>query len=274
MSRNLNVRTIYKYSENSIAKYFVYIGDSDISNELYGGEISTPDENRPFIRLSCLDNLVLFVDKLIIIDSNSILCPLYIRRTLCRVAPFEFHSLVNNICNSLLDEYSMNIVSTNNSNFDSNNNKLFDVVFPEKLIRLLTWNEKKRKIKFDKKNIVQNIYKFNVYFAYLGTNVGSEIDKLRPVLIWKLHENKDNQYENSYFVFPISSKIPRKNYYYNVRVNINGNENIIKINDGKRINIKRILKPLIDDTTKKTYCIDEDTIKSVKDAIARYFVLK
>ena len=35
----LNVRGVYRYTENEIEKYFVYIGDSDYSKIIVAGEI-------------------------------------------------------------------------------------------------------------------------------------------------------------------------------------------------------------------------------------------
>lgn len=77
--------------------------------------------------------------------------------------------------------------------------------------------------------------------------------------------NPINSDKNSYFVFPISSKIPSKKYYYNVEINVNGKK-IVKVNDGKRI-----VKPLIDNSTKETYCLEQQKINEIKDAIKRYF---
>lgn len=104
----------------------------------------------------------------------------------------------------------------------------------------------------------------------MGCNIGCEIEKLRPILIWKEHINTSNPNENSYYVFPISSKIPKKKYYYNIEININGQKNIIKINDGKRISIKRIIKPF-KDSSNKTYSISQETSNEIKNAIKMYF---
>lgn len=272
MDFQLNVRQVYRYQEDGIDKYFVYIGDSDISNEIFAGEIGLPDDHRPHLVLETLTDMVLFLDEIKIIKANTISDPLYIKGERVIVPAFEFNSLINSICSILLNKYTLNITSKSTKNYDSTTKCLKDIVFPEKLIRLLMWNNKKSSIKFDKKKVLRDVYKYNVYFAYLGTNVGSEIDKLRPVLIWKTHTNTENKKESSYYVFPISTKIPSKNYYYNVPVVINGNKNIIKINDGKRISIKRIEKPLVDNITKKTVKISEETVEQIKIAIEKYFL--
>lgn len=268
----LNVRQIYKYKENEQDRYFVYIGDSDISNEIYGGEIGLIDNNRPFSKIPQLRDMVLFLDELKVIKSNTIIDQLYIKGERAIVPAFEFSNLINSISINLLNKYSINIKSNSDNNYNADENNLKDIVFPEKLIRLLIWNNKKSDIKFNKENILNDVYLYNVYFAYLGTNIGSEIDKFRPVLIWKAHINKNNRNESSFFVFPISSKIPKKDYYYNIPITINGKKNIIKINDGKRISIKRIEKSLLDNETKKTVKIDKEKINEIKNAISRYFL--
>ena len=272
MKFQLNVRQIYKYIENDSTKYFVYIGDSDISNEIYGGEIGEKDEQRPYSKIDYLSDLVLFLDELKKIKADSVIEPLYIKGNTTFVPAFEFNTLIHSVCTILLNKYSINVMTNSDKNYDSNTKCLTDIVFPEKLIRLLMWNNKKNYIKFNKKNIVKDIYKYNVYFAYLGTNVGSEIEKYRPVLIWKTHINKHNSKENSFFVFPISSKIPKKNFYFNVPIKINGKTNIVKINDGKRISINRIDKSLKDETTKMTVKITGEEILGIKKAIGKYFL--
>ncbi len=266
------VRTIYKYQMDGTVKYFTYIGDSDNSNEILAGEVGCKDDTRSYLCLNGL-NMVLFQDKLLIIDPSTIIGELYIEGKKAEVPVYEFQSLINSLCSILLSQFSNNVIATSNKNFNSSNTLLKDISFPEKIIRMLLWDNKKKELKFDKKNIVKNIYRYNVYFAYMGCNVGCEIDKLRPALIWKQHTNEENPYDSSYYVFPISSKIPKKSYYYNVEVMINGEKNIIKINDGKRISVKRILKPLINNDTKLTFKIDENTISNVKKAIMKYFSL-
>ena len=44
-----------------------------------------------------------------------------------------------------------------------------------------------------------------------------------------------------------------------------------KINDGKRISTKRIIKPLRDNSTQKTIKMEEHKIQEIKEAINKYF---
>ena len=266
---NFIIKNIYKYNDGT-DKYCVYLGDSDNSHEIFVAEIADVDESRTYIKMKNGMNKVLFIDKLLFIDPANVISPLYIKGSIVTISAFEFHSLLNSLCTKVLTQYSANIINLSNQNYDSNSDTIVDTSFSEKILRLLIWNDKKRKLKFDNGHFVRNIYKYNVYFAYMGCNIGCEIEKLRPVLIWKEHINASNKNENSYYVFPISSKIPKKKYYYNVEVDINGQKNIIKINDGKRISIKRIVKPL-KISKNQTFKIDDNTKQEIKNAIKMYF---
>ena len=266
------VKNIYYYIEDNVKKYFTYIGQTDVDNHIYGGEIGLADENRDYITIDNL-KMVLFVDKLLVIERKNVVSSFKLHGKNVVLDSNAFNNLINALSSKIISSYSTSIINESNKNLDANTNQLIDITFPEKIIRLLEWNIIKKRLKFNKDSFVQVISKFNVYFAYCGTNIGSEIDKLRPVLIWKQHVNKNNSADNSYFVFPISSKKAKKKYCYNIEIMINGKKNYIRINDGRRISIRRIFKPLIDNTTGKTYVLGQDKIDEVKDAIKKYFSL-
>ena len=269
----LNVRGVYRYTENEIEKYFVYIGDSDYSKIIVAGEIGEKNDERLYIELDNL-NMVLYIDKLFEITSNVNITQLFIKGEHYYISAYKFQTLINSLTNMLLNKFERNILSTTNKNYDENNSKIVDLTLPEKIIRLIIWNDKKREIKFDDRKLIERCYQFDVYFAYLGVNVGNEIEKLRPVVIWKQHINKTNPKDTSYYVFPISSKTSNKKYYYNVEIDINGEKNYVKINDGKRISSLRIIKPLKNKTTKKTHKLAEEEIQRIKNAITKYFSLE
>ena len=267
---NYIIRNIYKYNDG-IDKYCIYLGDSDNSNQIIVAEVATIDTTRQYRPIACLTDMVMFIDKILYIHPNTVVSPLFIKGKIVSITPLEFHDLLKELCKNILNDYEADILKLIDGNYDFVNDKIIDVSFSEKLLRFLIWTEKKEELKFLHKNNVKNIRQNNVYWAYMGCNLGCEIEKLRPVLIWKEHINPRNTDENSYFVFPISSKIPKKKYYYNIEIYVNGKKNIIKINDGKRISIKRIEKPLVDNTTKKTYFIDQQKIIEIKDEIKMYF---
>ena len=55
----------------------------------------------------------------------------------------------------LLNKFERNILSTTNINYDEDNSKIVDLTLPEKIIRLIIWNDKKRKIKFDDRKLIE-----------------------------------------------------------------------------------------------------------------------
>lgn len=267
------IRNVYYYVENGEKKYFTYIGETDKASKIYCGEIGVVDSSRVYIPIIGLNNLVLFTDKLFLVDRN---VNSYVFRQ--KGKPFlldahDFSVLINSLCNELLTFYSNSIINISSQNYNSSNNTLKDIAFPEKLIRLLEWNQTKKRLKFDKHSVVSYIARFNIYYAYYGTNIGSEINKLRPVLIWKQHVNPNNPMDNSYFVFPLSSKKGKKKFPYHIELEVNGCKDYVRINDGRRISILRIEKPLKDINTGKTFVVEQNKINEIKDAIKKYFSL-
>lgn len=206
---NFIIRNIYKYNDD-IDKYFIYLGDSDNSNQIFAAEVGIIDSTRQYRQISCLTNMVMFIDKVIYINPNTVISPLYIKGKIAYITSLEFHNLLVDLCQNILRIHEVDILKLIDSNYDNANDKIIDVTFSEKIIRFLIWTEKKEELKFSKKNNIKNVMKNNVYWAYMGCNLGCEIEKLRPVLIWKEHINTKNSDENSYFIFPISSKIPKK----------------------------------------------------------------
>ena len=79
-----------------------------------------------------------------------------------------------------------------------------------------------------------------VYWAELGRNLGSELDKIRPVLILRKLVSNNNPNDSSYIVLPITSKASAGNYWMNYKIQVDGEDNFVKIADMHRISIKRI----------------------------------
>ena len=265
------VGCIYKYKKNNIDCYFTYIGDSDDASVVIGGEVGSIDSSRNYIPIAGL-NMVVFIDKPVFVKTKNVAGPLMIRGKPFELDKLTFNTMIDGIVSSVIDDYKQSVFSSIVNNYNQTIDSLINITVPEKIIRLLLWNQKKKILKFDTVSPqMPTCNQYGVYFAFLGTNVGSEIDKLRPVLIWKTHESCKKALDNSYYVFPISSKIPNKNYYYNVQIIVNDAPNVIHINDGRRISGLRILKPLKDDTTGKMYVLSQEDRQKVKDAIKTYF---
>ena len=116
-----------------------------------------------------------------------------------------------------------------------------------------------------------DIYENGIYWASLGVNIGSELNKNRPVLIWKKRCSGNNEENFSYIVIPITSKEKNKRYYMNVPIDINGKTSYLRIEDMHRINIKRISRPILDSSNAIIF-IDNDKRKEIIDAIQKFYI--
>lgn len=262
-------KNIYKYDDNGNIKLCVYVCDTDNANEIIIGCIEKIDElNNDFIKLDCLNNDVLYLDRYKVLKTDMIKGPYYNKGKKFAITSKEYYQLVSSIYQLLLVKYEKLVNCYNNRNFA--NDKFLDIMQPEKLIKLLTWNIKKLELKFADTANNLNIVKYRIYFAYLGTNVGSEIEKLRPVIVWREHKNVSNKNNDVYYVFPISSKISKKLYSYNIPININGKKNIVKLNYGQMISRRRFLKPYVDCNC-QTITLSEDDKTRIKKSLKKYF---
>lgn len=271
MNFKLFPKHIYTYNDNGVEKICVYVCDTDNANEIVVGLIDEYDSlNNNYIKIENL-NKVLYLDRYRVLRSSRIKSPLYLKgKEFPEINSNIFNELSKRICKLLLVQYEELTNKYLNENFNNDTNELENIMMPEKMIKLLTWNIKKLELKFKMSVKNLSIMKYNVYFAYLGTNIGAEIEKLRPVVVWKMHENSQNANANIYYVFPISSKVPKKDYYYNIKYSIENEQNIIKINCGQLISIKRFVKPYTNDNG-KTYRLDLKTINEIREALKIYF---
>ena len=152
------------------------------------------------------------------------------------------------------------------SNFHSN--KLF-----ESLYQFLKWKQQKLSLNFTPYKTKTKVYENGIYWAMLGANVGSELNKSRPILVWKKRSNGDNEENYSCIVIPITSKEKSKKYYMDVPIDINGRECYLRIEDMRRISIKRFTRPILDDKNKIIF-ISDDKRKEIIEAIKRFYIFE
>lgn len=143
----------------------------------------------------------------------------------------------------------------------------------ESIYQFLNWKYQKFLLNFEPYSRKTTVYENGIYWASLGVNVGSELNKNRPVLIWKKRCNGAMEKDYSYIVIPITSKEKRKRYYMNVPIDINGRQSYLRIEDMRRINIRRITRPILDDKHNLIF-IDENKRKEILDAIQKFYIFK
>lgn len=263
-------KTIYKYKNKSGQEGLcVYVCDTDNANEIIVGCVEDVDQlNDHFIKMDNGLNKVLYLDRYLTLKISQIKAPLYLKGQLINITSGEFQKLTNAIYKLMIFKFESNIDKLSLNNFDGSS--LVDITMPEKIIKLLTWNIKKSDLRFG--NALENliIMEHCVYFAYMGTNIGCEIEKLRPVVVWKKHINNSNSNDNSYYVFPITSKKFSKKYSHNIPININGKKNHILLNQGKVISVKRLVKPYINNNG-DVIKLNEDLMSKIKNGLRVYF---
>jgi mRNA-degrading endonuclease toxin of MazEF toxin-antitoxin module len=101
----------------------------------------------------------------------------------------------------------------------------------EKIKNILSWTRKQVELNElyysqEKETISKpHVLMGDIYYAYLGTNIGAEIDKGRPVLVFQ-NDSRYIRQSNLVFVIPISSNI--KPNPYKVIINLT----VIILNEG------------------------------------------
>ena len=146
-------------------------------------------------------------------------------------------------------------------------------ILTEDYYQYLTWFDFKTKLQFQR--VIKNqpgILKYGLYYAELGQNIGSEINKLRPVLIFRKCVSNVDPNDSSYIVLPITSKPSAAKYNINYPITVNGKINYVKTNDIQRISLKRIIQPLVDSSTNMTIVISIIDIQAIKTIIKHYLV--
>ena len=143
-----------------------------------------------------------------------------------------------------------------------------DYILTEDFFKFITWFDYKTKLQFQTQIKRQpGIMVGGVYFSELGQNIGTELCKLRPVIIYRKCVAQDPN-DSSYIVIPLSSKNKHRGAHSLI---INGITNYVCINDMKRISLKRIKYPIIDKITKKPFFIQKEDFAIIKEHIKKYY---
>lgn len=127
---------------------------------------------------------------------------------------------------------------------------------------VLESNKKVSKSILDSNNeiIVKNK---SIYWAHFGHNIGNEIRKERPVIIWK--KFKDS---NRYFVIPLTTKDKNSNSYIYVK----SIGKYAALEHMKLVSVKRISRPFFDEH-RNIQSIGSDEVELLKSAISKFLNL-
>lgn len=226
---------VYKYGNNEIG---MYLCDTNVKSMVCFIPIEDDNGSNNTIRISNLTK-VLFLDKFIEIKKDTIISPLRVGGQLVKVSYTDFLQISEYVFEKLLEKIASKYNSMSQSRHGTS--IVQNYMLTEKYYKYLTWFDYKTKLQFQT-NIRTNpgIIVGGVYWAELGRNLGSELDKIRPVLILKKLVSRNNPNDSSYIVLPITSKASAGNYWMNYKIQVDGKDNFVKIADMHRISIKRI----------------------------------
>lgn len=204
------------------------------------------------------------------IQRSKIKSPLMIKGKIAKVSYSEYIYL-SNIIIAVLSKKIENTYANLNAKRIFNHTKE-NYALTEDYYKYLTWFEHKTNLEFDR-NIKRNpgIIKYAIYYIEIGENIGSELHKLRPALIFKKCVSS-NPNDSSYIVLPVTSKASASKYWHNTPITINGKQNYIKINDIRRVSLKRIVGPLYKAGTSELIRLTNDEINLVNENFKKYFI--
>lgn len=188
--------------------------------------------------------------------------PLYLDSKPVRVPDKDLQAIQQYIINELMQNINLAAKHGNTSN----------LIF-ESIYQFLMWKWQKLLLNISPYQKKTTIYENGLYWASLGINVGTELNKNRPVLVWKKRCGGDNESNFSYIVIPITSKEKNKKYYMNIPIDINGRHCYLRIEDLRRINIRRFSRPILNNDNKIIF-IDENKRKEINKAIEKFFIFE
>lgn len=105
-----------------------------------------------------------------------------------------------------------------------------------------------------------------IYWMNMGYGVGSEIRKIRPVILWRTTSDK-----KMCTVVPLTSKNYGDSYYFHCDLSIM-KDSTAKIENMQNVSTKRILNPYY--SSNKLLFISQDDHDKIAKAIERYYLFK
>lgn len=272
MEKNLKLfhGNIYNYKDAcGEQKIAMYLCDTNLGNRVCMIPLEEEEVNSNFIKIDGL-NKVLYPEKYFEIDKQNITSVLRIKGEIVNVDYQIYLQLSETVIRSLLSKTTNTYQDLSHERFQNITKENF--ILTEDYYKYLTWFDFKTKLQFQRKlKTLPGIKVHSIYWAELGRNVGSELEKLRPVLIFRKLVSKKHINDSSVIVIPVSSKFTCQRYNSNYPVIINGKINYIKVNDMRRISIKRLAQPYKDSNGNVVVLSDKD-IANIKEIIRNYYV--
>ena len=175
-------------------------------------------------------------------NKSSVLYPIYINGTPLKITNDEYTDILRLTYTSLIS-----FLNSLNINIDN--------------LSYIKWCKDKYILNNTTNN---NIYIQNgVYWINFGINIGSEIRKLRPAILWRTTHDK-----KVWTVIPLTTKKRYDNYYFHCDLSCIP-EGTAKIEDLRNISYKRIISPFF--YKDKIVIINKQDYSNIISSIKRYY---
>lgn len=251
---------VYRYKEHGDTPLCIYLCDTQVKNRILIVPLSEAQEEN-HLKLS-VTNQYADMNNYKEILTDNIVSALYLKSNPVKIPENDIIAIQHYIFDDLFKKISYDAHSNNKSLY------LFESIY-----QFLQWKWQKllfNTLPYQRKT---SVYENSLYWAAMGINVGSELNKNRPVLIWKKRCSGGSESNYSYIVIPITSKQKNQKYYMNVPIDINGRSCYLRIEDMRRINIKRISRPILNNDNKFIF-IDSDKRQEIMEAIKNFYIFE
>lgn len=264
---------IYKYTDNGKQYIGVYLCDTNLAKKVCMVPLNLDTDNEygmyMHYKIESL-NMHVFPNHSMEVYRKNILDVLWLKGKIAKLTYEEYVVLSDAVIHKLAQKIFATYSKFTGKRLDNINNENY--ILTEDYYKYITWFEHKSNLQFDR-NIKRNpiIRKYCIYYAEIGENIGSELHKMRPVLIFKcLKSNNPN--DSSYMVIPITSKSSSSKYPFNTPIIVNGKINYVRTNDIRRISVKRIVGPLFKSGTNEICRLSSEEIELVNKNFKEYFI--
>jgi len=261
---------VYHYlDEAGVDQIGIYICNTNLGRYVCMVPLFNKQKNVRTYRIKNLKK-VAYPTKFFELNKQNLKLPLRLKKKTVKISYKEYLYLSNFILGELIKKTATTYATLSRQRLTNLNEKNYQDT--ENYYKYLTWFDYKTKLQFEKTlKSDPKIIKKGIYYVEIGENIGSELHKLRPCIIYKKFVSKKNINDSSYIIIPISSQKSNHNFSFNTRLTINGKTNYAKINDLRRVSIKRIIAPLTDNKTQKPLVIDQKLYDTIRENIIKCF---
>ena len=238
----INFKQIYETTENNTKEWILII--YDISANHYVGIPVYSENSENAIYIKSIDKYV-FPFLMKDYSRSNMTKPIYIKGKPLIITEKEYNELLIKCKESLIEYLNINI----KNNADG--------------ISYLKWCKDKHII--NSKDIKPDRLKQNgIYWINMGYNIGSELRKLRPAILWRSTGDK-----KTWTMIPLTTKKRNDNYYFHYDLECLS-EGSAKLENMMNYSYKRIIAPYF--SKHKLAILTNNDYENIKKIIEKYYL--